>query len=211
MLATQSPNQKYLKDVELNNLTSRVAFRNMLKSNHTSALGVAGAENLMGKGDLLIDTQEYAEPLRLQGAYIEKSEIRKRVAQLADKQYDFSNKFIVPERPTNQIRMDCVIPKQSVKQVVNDDKTKDLIMWTLEQTKVSSNQLQNIPNFSRNNAKDFLDMMEEKGLISAQYSNQPRKVIPQSMSDLNEEQLEFLSQYGITEEILTELYQKRNK
>ena len=41
MLATQSPNQEYQKEVELNNLTSRVAFRNMSKSNNSSALGVA--------------------------------------------------------------------------------------------------------------------------------------------------------------------------
>ncbi|MGN1340106.1 MAG: FtsK/SpoIIIE domain-containing protein [Oscillospiraceae bacterium] len=211
VLATQSPNQMYLKGVELNNLTSRVAFRNMSKANQSSALGVSGAENLMGKGDLLLDTQGYENPFRLQGAYISKSEIEERVAQLADKQYDFSNKFIVPERPTNQIHMDYVIPKQSVKQVVNDDETKDLIMWTLEQTKVSSNQLQNIPHFSRNNAKDFLDMMEKKGFISAQYSNQPREVIPQEKSDLNEEQLKFLSEYGISDEDLTELYQKRNQ
>ena len=53
-------------------------------------------------------------------------------------------------------------------------------------------------------------MMEEKGFISAQYSNQPREVIPQSMSDLTEEQLEFLLQYCIDDAILTELYNIRN-
>lgn len=211
VLATQSPNQEYLKGIELINLTSRVAFRNMSKANQSSALGVAGAENLMGKGDLLLDTQQYSEPLRLQGAYISESEIEQRVAQLADKQYDFSNKFIVPERPTNQVHMNYMLPEQPVKRVVNDEETKDLIMWTLEQTKVSSNQLQTMPNFSRNDAKEYLKMMEEKGFISAQYSNQPRKVIPQSMSDLSEEQLEFLSEYGIDAELLTELYQKRNQ
>lgn len=210
VLATQSPNQEYLKGVELNNLTSRVAFRNMSKANHSSALGVSGAENLMGKGDLLLDTQQYSEPHRLQGAYISESEIEEWVAKLADKQYDFSNKFIVPERPTNQVHMGYVIPEQPVKRVVNDYDAKELIMWTLEQTKVSSNQLQTMPNFSRNNAKDFLDMMEEKGFISAQYSNQPRKVIPKVKSDLTEEQLEFLSKYDIDDAILTELYNIRN-
>ena len=212
VLATQSPKQEYLKDIDVNNLTTRVAFRNMSKANQSSALGVAGAEDLIGKGDLLCHTQQYSEPLRLQGAYISESEIEERVAKLADKQYDFSNKFIVPEGTTNQVRMDDVIPNQSVKQVVNDDQqTAELIIWTLEQTKVSSNQLQNIPNFSRNNAKDFLDMMENNGFVSAQYSNQPRKVIPQVKSDLNEEQLKFLLNYGIDDEVLTELYQKRNQ
>lgn len=211
VLATQSPNQEYLKGIELINLTSRVAFRNMSKANQSSALGVAGAENLIGKGDLLLDTQQYSEPLRLRGAYISESEIEQRVAQLADKQYDFSNKFIVPERPTNQVHMNYMLPEQPVKQVVNNDQqTAELIVWTLAQTKVSSNQLQKISHFSRKDANDYLDMMEEKGLISAQYSNQPREVIPQVKSDLTEEQLEFLSKYGIDDAILTELYNFRN-
>lgn len=69
MLATQSPKQEYLKDIDVNNLTTRVAFRNMSKANQSSALGVAGAEDLIGKGDLLCHTLKYSEPLRLQGAY----------------------------------------------------------------------------------------------------------------------------------------------
>lgn len=209
VLATQSPKQEYLKDIDLNNLTARVAFRNMSKANQSSALGVVGAENLLGKGDLLIDAPEHLKPLRLQGAYIEESEIREWVARLADEPCDTPNKFVIPELVSNRIHATDYLVRKTVVKSVNDDKTKDLILWTLAQTELSSNQLQEIPHFSRNNAKDFLDMMEKKGFISAQYSKQPRKVIPQSMSDLSEEQLEFLSGFGISEEILTGLYQKR--
>lgn len=80
VLATQSPKQEYVKDIDVNNLTTRVAFRNMSKANQASALGVVGAENLLGKGDLLIDTQEYSKPLRLQGAYIAEGSLERRAA-----------------------------------------------------------------------------------------------------------------------------------
>lgn len=214
VLATQSPKQEYLKDVDVNNLTTRVAFRNMSKSNQSSALGLVGAENLLGKGDLLIDTQEYADPLRLQGAYITESEIEERVAQLAKESYDTPNKFVIT--PDVNSKADL---KEALDDICGNDEddedddqqTAELIMWTLEQTKVSSNQLQKIPKFSRNNAKDFLNMMGKKGFISAQYSNQPREVIPQEKSDLTEEQLEFLLHFGIDDEALTKLYQKRNQ
>lgn len=214
VLATQSPKQEYLKDVDVNNLTTRVAFRNMSKSNQSSALGVVGADHLFGKGDLLIDTQQYSEPLRLQGAYISEIEIEQRVAQLATEACDTHNNFVIS--PGMNSKADL---KEALDDIFGDDEededndqqTAELIIWTLEQTKVSSNQLQNIPNFSRNNAKDFLDMMENNGFVSAQYSNQPRKVIPQVKSDLTEEQLEFLSKYGIDDVILTELYQTRNQ
>ena len=50
-------------------------------------------------------------------------------------------------------------------------------------------------------------MMCEQKFISEKNSNQPRKVIPQSMADFTEEQMKFLAKYGCTEDKLAELYQ----
>lgn len=219
VLATQSPKQEYLKDIDVNNLTTRVAFSNMSKANQSSALGVVGAENLLGKGDLLIDTQEYSKPLRLQGAYIAESEIKEQVARLAAKQYDMSNKFVIPLYMNGEVGFKDVLGDicgdyEEYDEDEDDDtddasNTAKLILWTLAQTEVSSLKIQKEQCLSRNVAERYLKIMDENGFLAAKNSNQPRKVIPQDMSDLTEEQLEFLSKYGLTEEILTELYQKR--
>lgn len=217
VLATQSPKQEYLKDIDVNNLTTRVAFRNMSKANQSSALGVVGAENLMGKGDLLMDTQEYAEPLRLQGAYISESEIKERVAEFADKQSDVPNKFVVSLGTNCEVDLIKVCSnilgdnEEDEEDDTDDDdqQTSRLILWALSRTEVSVSKIQQELGFSRKVAEQYLEMLDKHGFLEAKNSNQPRKVIPQEQSDLNEEQLEFLSEYGLTEEILTELYQKR--
>lgn len=211
VLATQSPKQEYLKDVDVNNLTTRVAFRNMSKANQSSALGVAGAENLMGKGDLLIATLEYSEPLRLQGAYISESEIEERVAQLAKEPCDTRNKFVIT--PGMNSKADL---KEALDDICGDDEeddqqTAELIIWTLAQKEVSSLRIQTEREISRQKADSFLKTMDEHGFLAAKNSNQPRKVIPQEKSDLNEEQLEFLLNFGIDDVIFTELYNLRNR
>ena len=231
VLATQSPKQEYLKDVDVNNLTTRVAFGNKSKANQSSALGVSGAENLMGKGDLLLDTQQYSEPLRLQGAYISESEIKQRVAQLAKESYDTPNKFVISLSENLKKEVKSIVsdicggedrcqnngfgPDDDDDDEDEDDYTENLdtyrfILWTLDSVEISVSKIHQKFGFSRKVAERYVKMMDEHGFLAAKNSNQPRKVIPQDKSDLNEEQLEFLSEFGINEEILTELYNTRN-
>lgn len=235
VLATQSPKQEYLKDVDVNNLTTRVAFGNKSKANQSSALGVAGAENLLGQGDLLLDTQQYSEPIRLQGAYISESEIEERVAQLAKELCEAPNKFVISRSENLKKAVKSIVsdicggedrgqnngfgPDGDDDEDDDDDednykeslKTYRFILWSLKSAEISVNKIQQELDFSRNVAEQHLKMMDEHGFLSEKNFNQPRKVIPQVKSDLTEEQLEFLSKYGIDDMILTELYQTRNQ
>lgn len=209
VLATQSPKQEYLKGFDLNNITTRVAFKNASRTSSTSALGCAGAENLRGKGDMLVETVGYSDPLRLQGAYIDESTIKKLVAQAANQQYDVANKFVVPETELDEIDMKAIldnIPQRADK----DSALATNIMWALARTEVSVSKSQNELSLSRSEAEDFINTLQAKGFVSEKYSNQPRKVIPQAMSDLTEEQIEFLTRKGCTKEMLSKLYEARN-
>ena len=81
------------------------------------------------------------------------------------------------------------------------------MLWTLAQTEVSVRKSQQELGLSRNDSEQYIAMMCEQKFISEKNSNQPRKVIPQSMTDFTEEQMKFLAKYGCTEEKLAELYQ----
>ncbi len=209
VLATQSPKQEYLKGFDLNNITTRVAFRNASRTNSISALGCAGAENLRGKGDMIVDTAVYSDPLRLQGAYIDEITIKKLVAQAANQQYDTANKFVIPEAEMDEIDMKAILDNMPE----NDEKDPALatnIMWVLARTEVSVSKIQKELRLSRSEAEDFINTLQAKGFVSEKYSNQPRKVIPQAMSDLTDEQIDFLAQKGCTKEMLSQLYEARN-
>lgn len=211
VLATQSPKKEYLDGIDLNNITTRVAFRNMSKANSTSALGCAGAENLMGKGDMLVESTDYSTPLRLQGAYIEEAQIKGLVAQLADKQCGISNKFTIPEMNCEDIDLKDIVSKTPADTKVAEKQVAKFMLWALAQREVSVNKIQQALGLSRKTSEYCIAMMYKEELISDKNSNQPRKVIPQSMADLTVEQMTFLAKYGCTEEKLTELYQLRNK
>ena len=209
VLATQSPKQEHLDGLDLNNITTRVAFRNASRTNSTSALGCAGAENLRGKGDMIVDTAVYSDPLRLQGAYIDESTIKKLVAQAANQQYDTANKFVVTEAELDEIDMKAILDKMPQK-ADKDPVLATNIMWALTCTEVSVSKIQKELHLSRSEAEDFINTLQEMGFVSEKYSNQPRKVIPQAMSDLTEEQIDFLAQKGCTKETLSQLYEARN-
>ena len=136
VLATQSPKQEYLDGIDLNNITTRVAFRNMSKANSTSALGCVGAENLMGKGDMLIETTDYPAPLRLQGAYITEAQIKELVAQLANEQCDLTNKFTIPEMEKTYADSGFIV-RRSANTDINDPNAAKFMLWTLAQTEMS--------------------------------------------------------------------------
>ena len=206
VLATQSPKQEYLDGIDLNNITTRVAFRNMSKANSTSALGCVGAENLIGKGDMLIETTDYPAPLRLQGAYINEAQIKELVAQLANEQCDLTNKFTIPEMEKTYADSGFTVRRSANTDIIDPNAAK-FLLWTLAQTEVSVNKSQQELGLSRNDSEKYIAMMCEQKFISEKNSNQPRKVIPQSMADFTEEQMKFLAKYGCTEDKLAKLYQ----
>ena len=214
ILASQSTKQGDLKGIGLTNLTSRVSFRSDSKSNIQSELGCPGAEKLMGKGDMLLKTSAYDAPLRLQGAYISEDEIIEQVKLLAEQPYDDSNKFVIPEFVPSEYAIDQAIDSIPKRSDDSDEKYAQVLIWTLAQTKVSANALYNaLGKIIRLGAKKFdpyLDRMCEAGFISEYNGTQPRKVLINSIEDLTEEQMEFLTKYGHTEEQLTKLFDNKN-
>lgn len=158
---------------------------------------------------MIVDTAVCSEPLRLQGAYIDDSTIKVLVDRAANEQYDAANKFVVPEAELDEIDMKAIIDNMPEK----DEKDPALatnIMWALARTEVSVSKIQKELRLSRSEAKDFINTLQAKGFVFEKYSNQPRKVIPQAMSDLTDEQIEFLTRKGCTKEMLSQLYEARN-
>ena len=214
ILASQSTKQEHLKGIGLTNLTSRVSFRSDSKSNSQSELGCPGAEKLMGKGDMLLKTSAYDAPLRLQGAYISEDEIIEQVKFLAEQPYDDSNKFVIPEFVPSEYAIDQVIDSIPKKSDDGDEKYAQVLICTLAQTKVSGHALYKaLGKKLRLGEKKFvqyMDRMYENGFISEYNGTQPRKVLINSIEDLTEEQMEFLTKYGHTEEQLTKLFDNKN-
>ena len=77
ILATQRPSVDVVSGTIKNNLPSRVAFKVTSLPDSRTILDAGGAEKLLGNGDLFYMTPKIATPIRMQGAFISNSEVKR--------------------------------------------------------------------------------------------------------------------------------------
>ncbi|WP_185866332.1 DNA translocase FtsK 4TM domain-containing protein [Blattabacterium cuenoti] len=100
IIATQRPSVDVITGIIKSNFTARIAFRVSSKIDSITILDCIGAEKLIGKGDLLFSNQN--ELIRLQGPFIDLSDIQKIVDFYGKKAFQKNGYFFLPEPDDNQ-------------------------------------------------------------------------------------------------------------
>jgi len=86
ILATQRPSVEVITGLIKANITTRVALKVGSVVDSRTILDSAGAEKLLGKGDMLFLTKEHSKPKRIQSPYVSEQEIKKVVSFIASDQ-----------------------------------------------------------------------------------------------------------------------------
>ena len=79
VLATQRPSVEVITGLIKANITTRLAFAVASQIDSRTILDSAGAEKLLGSGDMLFVTSDAPKPKRIQGSYVSEKEIKKVV------------------------------------------------------------------------------------------------------------------------------------
>ena len=205
-ISTQDPILKNMK-VDVGNITTRMAFRCAKYQNSIAILGESGAEKLPGKGKLLFKSDNYPDPIYLQGAYISDDKVIELVNYVKAKEHDFSNKFVIPELITSEVATQIC---EDVEKVCDkDEELAQIIIWALGRDKISASQIMN--HFSMGNrAYDIVDQLCEMGLVSEKFANQQRTVLPQLLESVPDKVRIFLRNCGYAEDIVAETICNRN-
>lgn len=81
ILPTSRPDKRFITGLIKANIPTRVAFSVVTGEDSKVILDVEGAENLLGKGDMLFEPPTEAKPIRLQGIYVSEETVSKVVKQ----------------------------------------------------------------------------------------------------------------------------------
>ena len=168
VVATQRPSVDVLTGLIKANITSRIAFAVASQVDSRTILDTAGAEKLLGRGDMLYFSSDVSKPRRIQGVYIANDEIKRVVDFLGGKEepsYDHE----ITEKKVGESFLVGSIPE--------DPLYEEAVEVVKHAKKASASLLQRRLRVGYARAARLLDLLEERGVVSPQEGNKPRDVL----------------------------------
>ncbi len=168
VLATQRPSVDVLTGLIKANVPSRIAFAVSSQVDSRTILDMAGAEKLIGKGDMLFYPLGASKPLRVQGAFISDSEIDEMVEFIKAQggpQYDEEVQKAQSENPEDSIDF------------FEDELMRQAIDMVLETGQASTSMLQRRFRVGYTRAARMIDMMEAMHIVGPSNGSKPREIL----------------------------------
>ena len=172
ILATQRPSVDVITGLIKANIPSRIAFQVSSKTDSRVILDQAGAENLLGDGDMLYLQSGSITPERIHGAYVSDKEVKDVINYLkAGTENEYLDE-IVDESNNNDLKK-----LYSDNDDDDDELYKDAVAIVVESEKASISYLQRKLKIGYNRAARMIEKMEEMGIVTAIQKNGTRNVI----------------------------------
>ena len=172
ILATQRPSVDVITGLIKANIPSRIAFQVSSKTDARVILDQAGAENLLGNGDMLYLESGKMIPERIHGAFVSDKEVKDVINYLKQ---DVENEYLeeILENSDSDL-------KSLYKDSDNDDDDelyKDAVQIVIESDKASISYLQRRLKIGYNRAARMIEKMEEMNIVTAIQKNGTRNVL----------------------------------
>jgi len=172
IVSTQRPSVEVITGLIKANITCRVALQVASQIDSRTILDMAGAEKLLGNGDLLFLSNELSKPRRIQGAFVSEEEI-KRVVD-----------YLVSHNAPTEIKeeFDEALKEKplSFKEIEDEEIEDELLPLAIETVrqakKASASLLQRRLKIGYARAARLLDIMEERKIIGPGEGAKPREV-----------------------------------
>lgn len=181
VLATQRPSVDVITGLIKANVPARISFTVASQVDSMTILDQAGAEKLLGQGDMLFYTPSMSKPKRIQGAWVTDDEVNKITDHLRMQMAPQYNDEVVAQ-PVQLNGKGGVIMDFSEG---GDDKFKDAVRVVVERRKASTSMLQTRLGIGYQRAARIIEEMEERGIIGAANGSKPRDVLISSVDELD--------------------------
>ena len=174
IVATQRPSTNVITGVIKANIPSRISFAVSSFVDSRTILDMAGAEKLLGKGDMLFLPMGESVPQRIQGAFVSEEEITKLVDFCSKQQKAVYDEDFTAE-PGNTTTDGFTSDKNDVEQ--DDPVYNEALEFIVSTGKASASLLQRKFKIGYNRAARLIDLFEERGIIGPQQGSKPREVL----------------------------------
>ena len=175
ILATQRPSVDILSGLIKANMPARIAFSVTSSINSKTILDFTGAEKLLGQGDMLYINSSLPKPVRIQGTYISKDEIKSVVNYTKKKAGKAKYVKEITEKAQNQFNFE---PEEVDDELLSE--AKELIF---NSGKASATMLQSRLSIGYPRANRILDILEKQGIVGPSIQNKPREVHMSEVQD----------------------------
>lgn len=173
LIATQRPSVDVITGLIKANIPTRIAFSVSSQVDSRTIIDMAGAEKLLGKGDMLFLENGSGKPTRLQGNFVSDREIDQVVAHVRKQR-----------KPVFLFEQEELMLQGSA--ITDEDELfMDACRFAIEQNSASTSSLQRRFRIGYNRAARLIDMMEREGMISGAKGSKPREVL-MTLNDLEQ-------------------------
>ena len=177
LIATQRPSVDVVTGVIKANIPTRIAFAVSSYIDSKTILDTAGAEKLLGRGDMLFSPVGSSKPKRIQGCFVSDAEVEK-VVEFVKKSgsTDYSDDIMV------EIERQAAVEKHKSTGLPEDAPDADpmleeAIKVVVENGQASTSLLQRKLKLGYARAARIVDEMEERGVVGPYEGSKPRKVL----------------------------------
>lgn len=189
IIATQRPSVNVITGVIKANIPSRVAFAVSSAVDSRTIIDGAGAEKLLGKGDMLFFPSGYPKPVRIQGAYVSDKEVSSVVDFIIKNNSEATYSDEIKETIANAKAQEAITAANDER----DDYFVEAGRFIIEKDKASIGMLQRVYRIGFNRAARIMDQLAEVGVVGPEEGTKPRKIL------MTEEEYEqFLTDNGIS-------------
>lgn len=184
VLATQRPSVDVITGLIKANVPARIAFTVASQIDSMTILDQAGAEKLLGQGDMLLKTVTMPKPKRIQGAWVTDEEVGKITDHLRMQSAPQYNDEIISQ-PVQLNGKGGVVMADMDGGSGGDDMFRDAVRAVIEGRKASTSYLQRRLRIGYSRAARIIEEMEEQGIIGPADGSRPREVLISSLDELD--------------------------
>ncbi len=176
ILATQRPSVDVLTGIIKANFQTRISFKVTSKTDSRTIIDANGAENLLGKGDMLFLPPGTSKIERIHGAYISEEEVARITGFLKEQK--------PPEYNAAVIAPPVISEDQGNGEEDHDERYDDAVALVTKTRQASISMVQRHLRIGYNRAARIIETMEKEGIVGPSDGVKQREVLVKSYEEM---------------------------